>query len=134
MATVIVPVRYPLSEHSRGTLEEAIKAANERDAELVVLHVNLYHNGSQVKRVDLKRAVEREFGRLPNTRYNVVRGFLVEETIMEEVAAEQADLVVIGHEQIGRWRRAFNRLVDDPDIADYLESRVDCDVLVVQTA
>jgi len=48
------------------------------------------------------------------------------------VVAEAADVVVIGQKQIGRWRRVFDRLIDDPDIADYLKHHVDCEVLVAQ--
>ena len=133
MDTVLVPVRYPLSEHSLETLREAVRIAGERDAALVVLHVNLYQNGRPVTRAELKRAVESAVGLLSNVRYTVTRGFLVEETILKEVAAEGVDTIVIGHKQVGRWRRAFNRLIDDPDIAEFLEANVDCEVVVVQT-
>ncbi|WP_197409713.1 universal stress protein, partial [Haloferax profundi] len=44
MTRVVVPVRYPLSRHSRATLEEAVRVARERDAELTVLHVDLYQS------------------------------------------------------------------------------------------
>lgn len=134
METVLVPVRYPISEHSLATLRRAVEVAEEKEAELIVLHVDLYQNGRGVRRGDLKRAVEDEFGRLTYARYNVVRGFLVEETILEEVAYEGVDIVVIGHKQVGRWRRAFNRLIDDPDIASYLEANLDCDIVVVSPA
>lgn len=132
MSPVLVPVRYPLSRHSRRTLERAVELAEERDTTLIVLHVNLYQNGENVTRSQLKRGVERIVGYRPFIRYSIARGFLVEETILEEVASERAETVVIGHKQIGRWRRAFNRLVDDPDVAEYLERRVDCEVVVVK--
>ena len=134
MSSVLVPVHYPLSAHSRKTLERAVEIAEERGMTLIVLHVNLYQNGDNVTRSQLKRAVEEVVGRLPFVRYSITQGFLVEEAILEEVASERAETVVIGHKQLGRWRRAFNRLVDDPDIADYLEERVDCDVIVVSSS
>jgi|GEM_PF-555306 len=105
MTLVVVPVRYPLSEHSRATLSRAIDLAEEHDADLTVLHVNLYQESGRVSRSELKRAVESSFGRLPRARYVVRSGFLVEETILEEVAAEAADYVVIGRKQAGRWQR-----------------------------
>ncbi|PSQ16778.1 universal stress protein [Halobacteriales archaeon QS_8_69_26] len=129
MTLVVVPVRYPLSDHSEMTLRKAVDVAGERDADLSVLHVNLYQNGDKVTRTDLKRAVESRIGSLENARYVVRSGFLVEETILEEVAADEADVVVIGHKQAGRWRRMINALVDDPDIDDYLRERLDCDVI-----
>ncbi|GAB6862987.1 universal stress protein [Haloplanus litoreus] len=131
MTLVVVPVRYPLSRHSRATLAEAISIAEERDADLTVLHVDLYQEGREVTRTDLKRAVEAEFGTISRARYVVRRGFLVEETILDEVAAEHADTVVIGSKQVGRWRRAFSRFLDDPDIDTFLREKLDCDVITV---
>jgi nucleotide-binding universal stress UspA family protein len=132
MTLVVVPVRYPLSSHSKATLAEAIRVAEARDAALTVLHVDLYQDSSGVSRTDLKRAVEREFGPLAWARYVVRRGFIVEETILEEVAAEDADAVVIGSKQAPRWRRALQRFLDDPDVEAFLREKLDCEVITVQ--
>ena len=129
MTRVVVPVRYPLSKHSKATLTEAVRTADEHDAELTVLHVDLYQDSHGVTRAELKRAVEREFGPLDRTRYVVRRGFLVEETILEEIAAEGADVVVIGSKQAGRWRSMLRRFLDDPDIDTYLREKLDCTVI-----
>ncbi|MFB6309262.1 MAG: universal stress protein [Haloarculaceae archaeon] len=129
MSQVVVPVRYPLSEHSRATLAEAIRVAEERNAELTVLHVNPYQNGKRVTRSALKEAVEEAFGHLPRTRYVVRSGLLVEETILDEVAAQNADVVVIGRKQVSRWRKMVRRLVDDPDVEHFLREELDCQVL-----
>jgi len=131
MTQVVVPVRYPLSEHSRETLTEAIRIADREGAILTILHVNLYQNGKRVTRSQLKRAVEEEFGRLPDARYAIRQGLLVEESILEEAAAEGADIVVIGKKQAGRWREMVRRLVDDPDIETFLREELDCDVVTV---
>lgn len=131
MARVVVPVRYPLSSRSKRTLSTAIDVAADNDAELTVLHVNLYQNGHPISRTDLKRTVESEFGRLSRVRYVVQSGFLVEETILDEIAAEDADIVVIGNQQASRWRRAIKRLVRDPDIESFLRNRLDCSVITV---
>lgn len=129
MTLVVVPVRYPLSEHSRATVARAIEVADEHDAELTVLHVNLYQNEGNVTRTELKQAVERAFGRVDHARYVVRSGFLVEETILDEVAEEGADFVVIGQKQASRWRKMVRRLVDDPDVEQYLRSELDCEVI-----
>jgi nucleotide-binding universal stress UspA family protein len=129
MTLVVVPVRYPLTEHSRATLSKAIDVADENDADLTVLHVNLYQNDSHVTRTELKQAVEREFGRLDRARYVVRQGFLVEETILDEIAEERADFVVIGRKQASRWRKMVRRLVDDPDVEQYLRGELDCEVI-----
>jgi len=132
MTQVVVPVRYPLSEHSRATLAQAIEITEERDGQLTVIHVNQYQDNHQATRRDLKDAVEREFGRLPNTRYVVRKGLLVEETLLDEIVAEDADVVVIGKKQAGRWRRMIRRLVDDPDIETFLRDELDCDVVTAE--
>jgi nucleotide-binding universal stress UspA family protein len=126
---VVVPVRHPLSEHSERTLRSAIEVANERDAELTVLHVNPLQSGRKVSRTDLKQAVEQSVGVLEDARYLVRRGFLVEETILEEVVAEGADVVVIGHKQASRWRRMIDSLLDDPDVESYLKQNLDVSVV-----
>ena len=128
MTRVVVPVRYPLSDHSRQTLETAIDLAGEHDAELTVLHVNLYQNDSRVTRRELRRAVGRAFGQLENVRYVVRSGFLVEETILDEVIGEDADYVVIGRKQASRWRQMVRSLVDDPDVESFLREKLDAQV------
>lgn len=129
MTRVVVPVRYPLSKHSKRTLARAIEVAREREAALTVLHVDLYQQGHNVTRSALKRAVEQEFGSLTNARYVVRTGFLVEETILEEIAAEGADVVVIGEKQVGRWRSTVRRLVGDPDIEAYLREELNAQIV-----
>jgi nucleotide-binding universal stress UspA family protein len=131
MARVVVPVRYPLSEHSRQTLAGAIDLAEDRDADITVLHVNLHQEGRRVTRTDLKRAVERAFGRIPRARYVVRSGFLVEQTILDEVAAEGADVVVIGRKQVGRLRRTLRSMLGEPDIETFLREQVDCELVTV---
>jgi nucleotide-binding universal stress UspA family protein len=131
MTLVVVPVRFPPSSHSEATLREAARVAEDRDADLTVLHVDLYQNSGGVSRSDLKRAVEQRIGRLDRARYVVRRGFLVEETILEEIVAEGADVVVIGSKQAGRWRRMVQKLLSDPDIDTYLRDELDCTVITV---
>lgn len=131
MTTVLVPVRYPLTEHSRSTLLEAARIADERDALLTVLHVNLYQAGRNVTRRTLRRAVDDVVGELDGIRCVVRSGFLVEETIFEEAVAEAVDVVVIGRKQVGPWRRMISRIVDDPDVDRYLREELDCEVVTV---
>jgi nucleotide-binding universal stress UspA family protein len=129
MTQVVVPVRYPLSEHSRATLQRAIEIAEAEDAELTVLHVNLYQNSARVTRSELKEAVESAFGQLDKVRYVVRTGLLVEETILDEVASQKADIVVIGQKQASSWRRMIRRVVDDPDIEDFLQHELDARIV-----
>lgn len=134
MSLVVVPVRYPLTRHSRRTLERAIQIAREREATLTILHVDLYQSGKKVTRIDLKEATERSFGTLENVRYVVRSGFLVEESILDEVAAEDADAVVIGNRQASRLRGLFRRFTDNPDIDGYLRRHLECEIITVEGA
>lgn len=131
MPRVVVPVRCPLTGDSRRTLDRAIEVAAEREADLTVLHVDLYQTPQSVTRTDLRDAVVREYGHVPRARYVVRKGFLVEETILEEVASEGADVVVIGDRQTGRLRRLLRRVFDGPEVDRYLAERIDCDVVTV---
>ena len=129
MTLVVVPVRYPLSDHSRATLERAIGVAADHDADLTVLHVDLYQSDGDVTRAELKTAIEGAVGRIERARYVVRSGFLVEETILDEVAGENADYVVIGRKQTSRWQRAVRRLLDDPDVEGFLRRELSCEVI-----
>ncbi|WP_335998523.1 universal stress protein [Halorientalis halophila] len=131
MTQVVVPVRYPLTKHSKATLREAVEIAREEDASLTVLHVNLYHNSKGISRGELKRAVEAAIDDLPQVRYVVRTGLLVEETILNEVADQRADVVVIGRKQASRWRKMVRRLIDDPDIERFLQEELDAKVVTV---
>lgn len=131
MTRIMVPVRYPLSSHSRETLRRAIELADEQDADLTILHINLYQSNHHATRRDLKRAVEAVAGPRKNTRYVVREGFLVEESILDEVAAEDTDIVVLGRKQVGRWRAMVRRLAGDPNIEAYLREKLDCDIITV---
>ena len=131
MDTVLVPVRYPLSGQSITTLSNAIDIADERDAELIVLHVSLYQLGNRVTVDDLKNDVQRTIGSIHNVRYLVRNGFLVEQGIVEEIADERADVVVIGNKHLSGWKRGLNWLRSKPNIAEYLERHVDCEIIVV---
>jgi len=133
MEQVVVPVRYPLSARSKTTLEEAIAVAEAREAALTVLHVNLYQDNHRVTRRELREAVESTSGTLSNARYVVRRGLLVEETILEEVAAGDADVVVVGKRQASRWRRMIGRLTDDPDIEQYLKTELDAEIITAHS-
>ena len=129
MTRILVPVRYPFNENSVTTLREAVRIARERGADLTVLHVDLFHDGKNVSRRDLELAVEEEVDGLENVSFVVRRGLLVEETILEEGAAEDADVVVIGRGQAGRWRRMLRRVTADPDIARVLQNELDVEVV-----
>ena len=130
MARLVVPVRYPLTNRSKRTLSEAFSVAHDYDANITVLHVNLYQNSRNITQTDLYNAVEAEFGRGPYTGYVVRTGFLVEETIIDEVIGENADIVVVGQRTPSRWRRILQRIRSRPDIETALRDHLDCTITV----
>jgi nucleotide-binding universal stress UspA family protein len=124
---VLVPVRYPLTENSRRTVERALELRREEDedVDIVFLHVNLFQNERKATRRELRREIEDEFG-VSNASYAVRKGFLVEEAILEEAASQEADVIVIGRTRSGRLRRALRRLMrNDPDIENFLRENLD---------
>lgn len=131
MERLIVPVRYPLTRRSKRTLSEAFSIARDREAEMTVLHVNLYQNGRGITSAELQGAVQAEFGRLPGTQYVVRAGFLLEETIIDEIVGENADLVVVGESTASRWRRLLRRVFSTADVETALRERLDCPVVTV---
>lgn len=129
---VLVPVRYPLTESSKETVERAVEIHESSDepVEVIVLHVNLIQAGNSVTHDDLRREIESEFDL--DATYVVRKGFLIEETILEEVGRKEADMVLIGRSRSGRLRRVFDRLVDNnPDIEAFLRENLDISIEVV---
>lgn len=133
MARLVVPVRYPLTNRSKRTLLEAFSVAHDYDADITVLHVNLYQNSRNITQTDLQGAIEAEFGYDPHTEYVVRTGFLVEETIIDEVIGENADIVVVGQTTPSRRRRILQRMLSRSDIETALRDHLDCTVITVAT-
>ena len=131
MSRVVVPVRYPLTSHSKRTLEAAVEIAEREDARLTVLHVSLFQSGRSVTHQDLREAVRRACGEIHDARYIVRQGFLVEETILEEIVNEDADMVVVGRRHAGRLRRTLRRIVGQPNVERFLRQELDCEVMTV---
>ena len=134
---ILVPVRYPLTKNSRSTVERALELKKEsehddgKDIQLVFLHVDLFQNEGNVSRKQLRREVEREF-ETGDASYVVRRGFIVEETILDEAASRGADVIVIGRTRSGKLRRALRRLVgNDPDVEEFLRENLDVRLEVV---
>ncbi|MDY6776327.1 MAG: universal stress protein [Halobacteria archaeon] len=128
---ILVPVRYPLGENSISTLKRAVEIADERDASLIVLHIDLFQDSKRVETSDLRREVESKMGKI-DAHYSVREGFLVEESILQEAASRDTDMIVIGRTQTGRWRRALRRMIgNSPDIERFLRERLEAEIHVV---
>jgi len=128
---LLVPVRYPLTQNSRSTIECALELKQEEEGEgaeivkLIFLHVDLFQHEGNVSRNDLRREVESEFD-ASDASYVVREGFIVEETILDEAANKEVDVIVVGKNRSGKLRRTLRRLVrNDPDIENYLRKNLD---------
>ena len=129
----LVPIRYPLQESSVRTLKRAIELAEGyENAHLYILYVNLLHKGEHVEREELVRAVEREFGSLPNASYHVRNAFLLEESILYEAIQQDVDYVVIGKDTTARWRQILSDRLDiDTDLEVFLQRHLSTKLVVV---
>lgn len=131
--TILVPIRYPLTDASARTLAVAGRLAAERTpADLVALHVNLFQVDERVQTGELTDAISNV---LEGVDANVVtrRGFFVEEIILEELEGLGADLVVVGADRRSLWRRLLGRLTrDDPVVGPFLRSNAADGVEVVE--
>lgn len=131
---ILVPIRYPLTEHSRQTLQHAIVIAEREEATLYILHIRLLHeNPPPVRPKNLQRAVEGAFGPLTvETFYRVRNGFLLEELLFEEAFDNAVDLIVIGQDRRQRWHQSLRQLLNiDVDIETYLQEAFHADLEVV---
>lgn len=121
--TILVPIRYPLTDESARTLDVACDLAREDPpAELLVLHVDPFQSDERTRIRDMERAIA---PRVDGVTTEVItrRGFFVEEVILEEAEAREADVVVVGADRTPRWRRLLRRLLgNDPAIGAYLRS------------
>lgn len=127
-----MPIRYPLTDQSIQTLRHASEfAAEEPDAEFLVLHVNLFQNDRRAQRAELIRAIKPIVGEV-DASLLLRSAFLIEDAIADEANTVGADRVVIGKKQRSRWRHLLSRLFgNEPDITAHLQEHTDATVDVV---
>ncbi|UHQ98142.1 universal stress protein (plasmid) [Natrinema zhouii] len=132
-STILVPIRYPLTDRSIQTLtfaNDLIKSND--DGEVYVLHVNLFQNGDNAHRHEISRAVIPIFDEC-NPTVITRSGFLIEEIIATETIEIGADIVVLGKSQKPRWRRLLSKIVgNDPAVESYLGGQTAATVEVVE--
>jgi nucleotide-binding universal stress UspA family protein len=131
--TILVPIRYPLTDHSSQTLAAAGRLAqNHAPATIRVLHVNLMQNNGSIQTAELTRAISSVLDGVEASVFTR-RGFLVEKVILEEANQLGADIVVVGSDPRSRGRRFIRRLLgNDPAIASFLHQNLSDEVEVVE--
>lgn len=118
--SILTPIRYPLTAGSTKTIEYAGELAQDYDAELYILHVNLLYHRHATTASEIETAISAILDEPTPTVY-VRNGFLIEEIVLEELSSLDADLIVLGKNQKSKWRRLLSRLTGNtPDLTDYL--------------
>lgn len=119
--TILVPIRYPLTNHSVRTLGAAGRIAQQHTpAEIRIFHANLYHKGKSIRAEELTKAISSTLDEI-TASVTSTQGFIVEQMILKEAKQINADIVVIGTTQKAVWRRLLSRLLgNEPDIGTFL--------------
>ncbi|WP_336022823.1 universal stress protein [Halobellus salinisoli] len=137
LTTILVPIRYPLTDQSAQTLAAAGRLAhNHKPADLRVLHVNLYQTGDNTQTRELTQAIS---STLDGVEASVTtrQGFLVEEVILEEATQIDTDIIVVGANQQATWQKLLSRLLQNgPAVGTFLRENTTAgtEVLEVNTA
>lgn len=131
--TILVPIRYPLTDQGARTLAAAGRLAQEHaPADLRVLHVNLLQNGHITRTQELTDAISStldDVDAVVTTR----KGFLLEEVILEEASQINADVVVVGANQQAFWRKLLGRLLGNgTEVVSILRDRTANDIEVME--
>lgn len=131
--TILVPIRYPLTDQGARTLAAAGRMAqNNAPADLRVLHVNLLQNGTNTQTAELTQAISTtldDVEALVTTR----QGFLVEEIILEEATQIDADVIVVGANQRAIWRRVLSRLLgNDTEVGSFLRDHTSNEIEIME--
>lgn len=133
LTTILVPIRYPLTDQSARTLAAAGRLAHDNaPADLRVLHVNLYQNGDHSQTIDITQAISSTLDGVEAT-VTTRQGFLVEEVILDEATQIGADIVVVGENRQTMWRRLLRRLLqNDPNISAFLRDHTTNDIDIME--
>lgn len=131
--TILVPIRYPVTDQGARTLAAAGRLAQEHaPADLRVLHVNLLQNGHTTRTQELTDAISStldDVDAVVTTR----KGFLLEEVILEEASQINADVVVVGANQQAFWRKLLGRLLGNgTEVVSILRDRTANDIEVME--
>lgn len=131
--TILVPIRYPLTDASSQTLAVAGRLAKERaPADLTILHVNLVQANGGIQTTELTQAISSV---LDGVEASVItrRGFLVEEVILEEATQLGADVIVIGANRKPTWRQYLSQLIgNEPNVDSFLRENMSGEVEIVE--
>lgn len=131
--TILVLIRYPLNDESARNLAIASRLATQQaPADVLVLHVNLFQTNGNIQTEELTHAISAV---LDNVEATVLtrRGFFVEETILTEADAVNADVIVVDADRKAMWRRVIRRLIrDEPAVGSYLHTHTTEDTEIIE--
>lgn len=128
---ILTPLRFPIVDQNRRTVERAGAIAREHHGELVVLHINLAEYGRQVSEDQLEDEIQEEVGGL-DVGYLVREGEDLEGALIDEIERLEPDIVVMGERDESEWERDLARSTGEMDLDEYLRDRYDCEIEVVK--
>lgn len=131
--TVLVPIRYPLTEQSTRTLSAAVRLARDHEpVDLTVLHIDLHQKGTTTRKREMTQAVSSTVDGI-NASVMIRQGYLVEEEILKEAEQLDADIVVVGANQQATWKKILSRLLrNDPKIGLFLRENATTDTKIME--
>lgn len=131
--TILVPIRFPLTEQSTQTLATAGRLARDHTpVDLTVLHVNVYQKGSDIQKREITRAVSSTLDGL-DASVMIRQGYLVEEEILKEATQLGADIIVVGANQQASWRKVLNRVLrNDPEVGPFLRENATTNTKIME--
>lgn len=133
VTSILVPIRYPLTDDSAQTLAAAGRLAHDHaPAELRVLHVNLFQADSKIQTEELTRAISTTLDNV-NASVHTRCGFFVEEAILEEATQINTDIIVVGVNRQGTLRRFLSRVVgNDPAVGSFLRENAPTEIEIME--
>ncbi|OKY77220.1 MAG: Nucleotide-binding protein UspA family [Candidatus Methanohalarchaeum thermophilum] len=127
---ILTPIRFPIKYQNKRTLEKAMELSKEHEAELVILHVNLFQNGDTITEAELMREIRDKVGNFEASLV-IKEGFLVEESILEEIVRVDPDLVVVGRKEKSVWNKITRKFMGTKRVDHFLKENCECEVISV---
>jgi len=127
---ILVPIRFPITNQNIRTVKKAKEIASN-GGYITMLHINLFQHGERVTENELRNEIEGKIGGI-DANYMVREGFVVEESILEEIVKLKPDIVVIGKNQESKLKKIFKKFMYDIDIENFLMKKCDCDIEIVE--
>jgi len=134
MARILVPLRFPITDRGKKTLNKALEMSSSDETSLIIYHINLLYEDKKISRKQLKTAVETvvpEFTENKVVTYSVENSYLLDESILKKISVGRISAVIMGKSMLPRWRK-FIKFWSTYKISDEIKDAAECKVIVVE--